>query len=211
MIPSDLAVILEESDAEDITISILHTDFENREARFKILVTGYSYEEEENFKYEWIIETVNYRTSKIMFDCSFNMEITTDHALLWQFSDKQSELYFNGFTDFTQNLYFDLYQTHYNCFENLEDFQQTIHNPRNFDRLRRPSSGLLARGPNKLMQLYGAILKGYGINYSIIGERLPTFWNGYGTEEEEGKAKVLFMAGSYIIADDFLFQNKIKR
>lgn len=211
MIPADLADILEKTDEEDITVSILHADFQNKDARFKILVSGHSYEEEEFFQYEWTIETVNYRTSKIMFDRDFHMKIMTDDALLWRFSDIQSELYFNGYTDFTQNLFFELYQAHYNCYENLEDFQETIYSPGNFERLRQPSAGLMAKGPNKLMKLYGQILKGYGINFSIVGERMPTFWNGSRAVDEDGKVKVLFIAGAYIIADEFIFKNKLKR
>lgn len=211
MIPADLADMLAKNDEEDLSIAILNANFENKEASFKILVSGYSYDEEAHFQYEWTIETVNYRTSKIMFDKQFYMEIVTEHPILWEFSDKQSELYFRGATDFTQNLYHELYQVHYSCFENLIDFQQSIYCPHNFERLRKPASGLFAKGSNQLMQRYGKILEGYGIHYSIVGERIPNFWNGNSLIEEGGLAKVLFIDSSYIIADDFLFKNKTKR
>lgn len=55
------------------------------------------------------------------------------------------------------------------------------------------------------MNMYADVLAKHNMTYSIIGDLVPTFWDGEKHVIETGKAKVLFIDNSYIIADDFDF------
>jgi hypothetical protein len=63
----------------------------------------------------------------------------------------------------------------------------------------------LASGPRKLLEKYATVLDRYNIRFSIIGDRVPQYWDGENHSDETGNAKVLFVDNSYIIADEFLF------
>ncbi len=205
MLPQKLTDILNEHDPEDIAISITKIDYETNNLKFVIKVKGFGYNDEENYEYSWTVNVSQYRTSKISLDFASSISISDTHPLLWQYSDKQSEIYFNGNCSDTDKLYLDLYKSHYACMEGLLDFEETINQSKDFDQLLKSQNGLLASGPNKLMILYADVLTRHRLHYSIIGDRVPTFWDGEKHVVEIGNAKVLFIDSAYIIADDFDF------
>jgi hypothetical protein len=205
VLPKILTDILNEHDPEDIAISVTKINYETNNLSFTIKVSGFGYNDEENYEHYWTVNVVQYRTSKISLDFASSISIRDTHPLLWQFSDKQSELYFNGNCNDADKLFLDLYRTHTACFEGLTDFEDTINQLENFNQLIDSKNGLLATGPNKLMVLYADILTKHDMTYSIIGDMVPTFWDGEKHVLENGKAKVLFIDNSYIISDDFDF------
>jgi hypothetical protein len=205
VLPKRLTEILNDHDPEDIAISITKIDFETNNLNFVLKVSGFGYNDEDNYEYRWTVNTEHYRTSKFSLDFASSISISDTHPLLWQFSDKQSELYFNGNCNDPDKLFLDLYKSHQACFEGLTDFEETINQHDNFEPLLKSRNGLLASGPNKLMSMYADVLPKHNLTYSIIGDRVPTFWDGDKHVLETGKAKVLFIDSSYIIADDFNF------
>jgi hypothetical protein len=205
VLPKRLTDILNDHDPGDIAISITKIDFETNNLNFVIKISGFGYNDEDNYEYRWTVNTVHYRTSKFSLDFACSIYITDTHPLLWQFSDKQSELYFNGICSDADRLFLDLYKAHNACFEGLIDFEETINQPDNFEPLLKSRNGLLASGPNKLMNMYADVLSKHNMSSSIIGDRVPTFWDGEKHVLETGKAKVLFIDNSYIVADDFEF------
>lgn len=205
MLPKRLTDILKEHDPEDISISITKLDFETNKLNFILRVAGFGYNDEDNYDCRWTVNVVQYRTSKISLDFASSISISDTHPLLWKFSDKQSELYFNGDCNDADKLFLDLYRTHKVYFEGLTDFEDTINQPDNFEQLLKSKNGLLATGPNKLMNVYADVLAKHGLTYSITGDRVPTFWDGEKHVVETGHAKVLFIDSSYIVGDDFEF------
>lgn len=205
MLPNKLIEILNTHDPEDIAISITKIDFKTTNLNLGIKVSGFGYNDEENYEYRWTISVTQYRTSKISFDFASSIAINDTHPLLWQYSDKQSEIYFNGNCSDTDKLFLDLYKMHNSYFEGLLNFEDTINQSANFDQLLKSKNGLLATGPNKLMIKYADVLSKHNIAHSIIGDRVPTFWDGEKHVLETGNAKILFIDNSYIIADDFNF------
>ncbi|HEU5166483.1 MAG TPA: hypothetical protein VFU29_13120 [Chitinophagaceae bacterium] len=205
MLPKRLIDILNEHDPEDIAISITKIDYETNNLNFIIKVSGFGYNDEENYEYRWTVNVIQYRTSKISLNFASSISISDNHPVLWQFSDKQSQLYFNGNCNDVDKLFLDLYRTHNICFEGLIDFEDTINQSDSLDHLLKSKNGLLATGPNKLMIMYADVLTKHNMNYSIIGDRVPTFWDGEKHVSETGKAKVMFMDNFYIVADDFDF------
>lgn len=205
MLPEKLQTILTEYDPEDIAISILQVDNENPDPSFKIQVSGFGYNDDENYVLEWIIKTVQFRSSRISFDPASSIEISNDDPLLWYYSDKQCSIYFNGSCNDTDKLFLDLYRVHNSIFNGQLNFEETLNQPYNFDSLIQSKNGLLASGPKKLLEKYAPALSRHNIQYSIIGDRVPQYWDGQKHNDETGNAKVLFIDNSYIIADDFVF------
>lgn len=194
MLPEKLNVLIEENEPEDVSIQILKADFENGDLNIKIRVSHIDH------VFEWKISAINYYTSRLSFNPANTIEILLDHPLLWFYLDIQSELYFNGICKNIDQLFVDLYQVHYRFFKGLMEFENTINCTSSFNNLITSKIGQLAKGPNLLMREYSIVLQKHGIDYSIIGERIP--WKG---EKEFGKPKVLFIDDSYIIAGDFIF------
>ena len=205
MLPEKLQNILTNHDPEDIAICILQVDNENPDPSFKIQVSGFGYNDEENYVLEWIIKTVQFRSSRISFDTASSIEISNNDPLLWYYSDKHCSLYFNGSCCDTDKLFIDLYRIHNSIFNGLSNFEDTLNQPNNFDNLIQSKNGLLASGPRKLLDKYATVLDKHNILYSIIGDRVPQYWDGEKHIDETGNAKVLFIGSSYIIADKFVF------
>lgn len=205
MLPEKLQDILTNHDPEDIAISILQVDNETPDPSFKIQVSGFGYNDEENYVLEWTIKTERYRSSRISLEAASSIKIIIDNPLLWYYSDKQSSIYFKGFCNDTDKLFLDLYRAHNSIFDGLQNFEETLNQPYNFDSLIQSKNGLLASGPRKLLEKYANVLDSHNIQYSIIGDRVPQYWDGEKHNDETGNAKVLFIDKSYIIADEFFF------
>ena len=207
MIPKDLSDILENYDPEDFDIVITKVDYETTNPRFDIQFSVKGYNDFESFIRRWTIDTKQHRQSKISLDFASTFQISTDHPILWKFSDNQSELYFSGHCSDANKLFIDLYKINLSLFENLIPFEDTIHFANDFEFLMKSSSGLLAKGPNKLMVKYAEVLERYSLNFSLIGDRMPTYydWDKELHIIETGNAKVLFIDNSFIVADDFIF------
>ena len=205
MLPEKLQDILTNHDPEDIAISFLQVDNENMEPIFKIQVSGFGYNDEENYVLEWRIKTVQYRSSRISLDAASSIELSNDDPLLWYYSDKQCSIYFKGYCSDTDKLFLDLYRVHNSIFNGLLNFEETLNQPSNFDSLIQSKNGLLANGPRKLLEKYATVLDKHKMQYSIIGDRVPQYWDGEKHIDEIGNATVLFIDSSYIIADKFVF------
>ncbi|MVN23524.1 hypothetical protein GO621_18550 [Mucilaginibacter sp. HMF7410] len=206
MLPKILKDILENYDPEDLDIVIKKVDYQASNPKLDIQVSVHGYHEQDNFVQRWNIETIQYRQSKFSLDYSSSLEISNDHPILWQFSDYQSSIYFSGNCSDPNLMFIDLYKLHKSLFEGLISFEETLNQGNDFcNFISNSTSGLLANGPKKLLVKYGEILKKYNLNYTIIGDRIPTYWNGEKHETEVGNAKVLFIDSSYIVADEFLF------
>jgi hypothetical protein len=205
VLPEKLQDILTNHDPEDIAISILQVDNDNPDPSFKIQVSGFGYNDEENYILEWIIKTVQFRSCRISFDPASSIEISNDNPLLWYHSDKQCSIYFDGSCGDTDKLFLELYRVHNSVFNGLLNFEETLNQPFNFDRLIQAKNGLLASGPRKLLEKYATVLDRYNIRHSIIGDQVPQYWDGGKHNDETGNAKVLFIDNSYIIADEFIF------
>ena len=119
--------------------------------------------------------------------------------------DKQSQLYFRGACSDSDKLFLDLYRVHNSIFGGLLNFETTINQAYNFGNLMKSRNALLASGPRQLMDEYRVVLERHKLECSIIGDRIPTYWDGENHVLENGSAKVLFIDNGYMIADAFEF------
>ena len=205
VLPINLTDILEKYDPEDFDIVITNVDYKTSEPKLDFQISVQGYNEEDNFVRSWTIETKHHRQSKIFLDSASSLEISKDHPILWKFSDMQSEIYFNGHCSDVDKLFISLYKIHRALFEDLIPFSDSIRSVDDLSWLMKTTSGLLAQGPRKLMTEYSGLLAQFNLQYSVIGDRIPTYWDGEKHVNEVGNAKVLFIDNSYIIADDFNF------
>jgi hypothetical protein len=206
VLPKDLTDILENNDPEDIRIAITKINFETSNPNFDIKVTVQGYNNDDNVVRCWTIKTEQYRKSKISLDLASTLDLNQDHPILWQFSDTHSEIYFSGHCSEPDKLFISLYKIHKTLFQDLIPFGDCIRDANDFNWLTNSPSGLLAQGPKKLMAKYASLLGQHNLEFSIIGDRVPTYWDGEKHVTETGNAKVLFIDNSYIIADDFQFK-----
>ncbi len=205
VIPKDLSAILENNDPEDFDIVITKVDNETSNPELGIQFCVKIHNNEDNFVRRWAIATKQYRKSRFSFDFASSLQISQDHPILWQFSDKHSDVYFRGHCHDADKLYLDLYKIHRALFEDLLPFEDTLTSVIDFNKLMTLPYGLLASGPQKLMKQYADILEQHNLSCSMIGDRTPTYWDGEKHATETGNAKVLFIDDSYIIAEEFHF------
>jgi hypothetical protein len=205
MIPNELSDFLENVDPEDLQIVITKADYKNSNPSFDIEVTSVTYDNEKNVVQNWTIETKQYRNCVISLSFCTTLQIVTNHPILWQYSDTQSSMYFSGKCSDANSLFVELYSIHESIFEGVVPFSEILYRTTDFSSAMESTSGLFAQGPRKLLEKFGQTLEKYNLKYTIIGDRIPSFWNGQEHLPETGDAKVLFINNSYVIASGFKF------
>jgi hypothetical protein len=88
------------------------------------------------------------------FGAHDDLTFSRDHVLLWGYKDPVSQLNFTGPTANRESLIWDLYERHHQITQGWIPFNRylSIHN-----RLS-DSHGVLARGPDRLLQEYASVL-----------------------------------------------------
>lgn len=209
VLPDKLQRILENFDPEDTLIIIERIEFEGSELFLKIKVSAAVHELDPE-TLELTLRTVRYRSSRLIMKNADAIEISFNSPLLWNYSDIQSALYFNGVCSDPHGLFVDLYNVHETIFGNLQHFNDTLNMGSNFEHLLNSGYGLLAKGPKALLTKYSMVLASYGISHSLVDTSIPKYWDGETRIPESGDAKILFIGDSYIIADKFIFADLSK-
>ena len=207
MLPEELSKIFEQYDYEDFNLGITNValDSDIFTAKFEIQSAGVG--DLDPLDTKWILTATGYRESRITFDYAANILISSEHPILWKYIDTQCELYFNGQCPDIGKFFADIYDIHYELFESYTPFESYL-NARHLYPLMEANNGLLARGPKKLLTRYAERLKDCGVDFSIIGERGATYWDGKSFIPESKDLKALFFSetGTYIVATGFQFQ-----
>ena len=188
--------MLENYEAEDINVTITKTDFSSKAPLFYLLIT-----QPDNPNQDWVLEVTGHTASQINFNTIqkySTIELNDNNSLLLQYTDIQCELYFNSSTTELDNLLLELNQI---SFRFYDLYQCSIIY---FDNLYRTRNGLLAKGSKTLLLQYAEVLNKFKISYNIIGERTPTYWDGFKHASTE-ELKILILKDSYIIGKDFIF------
>jgi hypothetical protein len=206
VIPEELQKIFDTCDEDDYSMYV--TGVENDKGNFKFSLTmnfHAVYDEEERFVQNWLVEAINYRHAKILFEATDSLYITEDHPLLWEFTDLQCQLYFEGACKDPRALFYDLYIMHRRLFEENKNFDINFNEEASYFQPFQFTGGLLCKGSKKLMLEYAKCLERNGMGYSIIGERMPVYFDGKEYVEEATDLKVLLLGQSYVVARAFLF------
>lgn len=152
---------------------------------------------------KWTIRAIGHRDSRITLGSAGGILLEEDHPLLWKYGDIQCELYFSGKWFEPENLIADLYKVDIGLFRNYQPFGTFLNG--DIFKLLEAEHGLLAKGPKKLLFKYAQCLEKHKVVYSMIGERLPTYWDGKAHIPEASGYKIMLfsMDYGYIIAKDF--------
>lgn len=206
MLPVELTKIFEEYDYEDLKLCITKVEYDTDIFIVSVEIKSAGIADQNALDEKWVLSAVGHRSSRISFDYAANINMKEEHPLLWKYTDVQCELYFNGQCQDPANLFVDIYKIHYELFRSHIPFG-TFLNSNHLTRLFQASNGLLASGPKKLLTIYADCLRQHGLDFSIIGERAPIYWNGEAFIPESPTFKILFMSetDTYIIAEEFLF------
>jgi hypothetical protein len=208
MLPKEIIDIPEGYTEDDYNLYITSVDYSTNDLVFDItLEMDWFIDKEDIFK-QWKVRTTGHRKNHISFDRTAFIAITNDHPLLWEFTDLQCELYFSGQCKDPAMLFYHLYLTHKSLFKIYQPFNISFGDDTNTSTRFQYTNGLLAEGPKKLITKYADCLKQNGLDYSIIGERPATCWDGKQFVNENKNLKVFLLGDTYIIAEDFLFTAK---
>ncbi|MBO9200218.1 MULTISPECIES: hypothetical protein [Niastella] len=188
MVPIEIQYLLDNHDEEDIHLLITKADFSGEIPILSLTVYEHGKEPQ-----NWTLEVIGHRASKVSFSSvveDSTILITDDHPLLWQYSDVQSELYFNGSGKDVYRVVSEINKIDFDLFGKYQRSSEQLYT------LLRASHGLLCKGPERLLSKYEKCLNKYGIDTSLVSGYIPT----------SGETLKLFLvSGSYIMGQDFLF------
>lgn len=205
MIPKKLKNIFTEFDKDDFTLYITRVDFDGDNFVFDFLIDVQNINEKGSFYQKWTVEATEHRKNHISLDQSDYLLIKDDHPLLWEFTDLQCQLYFTGNCKDHSRLFYDLYTTHKKLFGKHQCFEISFEDS-SFFKPFQYTNGLLTQGPKKLMEKYSNCLTQNGLDFNLIDEKPPKYWNGEQFMEQERSLKVLILGDTYVIAKDFSFK-----
>lgn len=213
MLPKLIDDIFEENTEDDYSIFLNNVRRTETGHELEVKIRVHDTDEQQGTQYTWKVEALEHRKSRFSLGYVDFLCITLDDPLLWEFTDVQCELYFNGQIENAAKLFHELYLTHKKLFGNYQPFEVVFAEMSSSFNHLLYSNGLVAKGSRKLMQLYAECLEGLGIGYSIVGERRPTYWDGNKHIPERESLKLLTLGDTFIIAEDFIFtlQNEDSR
>jgi hypothetical protein len=206
MVPEALTRIFEQYDYEDLRLCIIRVDFQSDIFRFDIEIKAEENGHQDPLGEQWTVTAIGIREQRISLNFAENIMLKEDHPLLWTFHDTQCQLYFAGTCRDPAGLFLEMYHIHRRLYENYVLFEDSL-NLTDFTRLFQLKGGLVSKGPRKLMSKYAEALTAFGLDFSIIGDWIPTIWNGEARVPERKDLKLLLMqqTKTYIIAEDFVF------
>jgi hypothetical protein len=196
LLPAEIKYVLDNYDPEDISISITRADFSGEMPVFNFTIYGL-----DDHPQNWTLEVAGHRTSELLFTSYISdteIHLTDDHPFLWQYSDIQSELFFNGSSPDIYRIISELNQIDFQLFGKYQHSSEQLYT------LLRSSNGSLGKGSKKLLTMYKECLNKYGIKASIVGEYSPTYNDGKNKFNGE-TLKIFLIGGSYIVGQDFIF------
>ncbi len=161
---------------------------------------------EQNETQLWQLQVKNYRDSKIdieNFGGYFNFY--SDHFLLWEFTDRETELYFKKPTGNPEKLLADIYTIHNAIFDNYISIEKFL-NGNNLLTLCNANHGLFARGSKQILKYYFNCLDKAGKEPYFYGDFPPKKWDGEKWVLEDKDLKVAILGGTYFVGQTFNFK-----
>lgn len=161
---------------------------------------------EQNETQLWQLQVLNCRDSKIDIDnLGGYFNFFSDHFLLWEFIDNETELYFKNGTDNPEKLLADIYSIHNSTFENYIPLEKFV-NGKNLLTQCKSNNGLFGRGPKGILNYYFDSLNKAGKEPYFYGDYIAKKWDGEKWVPEDKNLKVALLGGSYFIGQDFKFK-----
>ena len=210
VLPKELEDIFEEYTEDDYSLYVTKAEYFTDKFLLDFSLDVQDINDKGSIYQEWTIQADRQRKTHISFDFAPFIEFKEEHPLLWEFTDIQCQLYFNGQCNDFQKLFYDLYQTHKQLFGQYLCFSIPFAEETSYLKPFQYTNGLLTKGPKKLMEKYGECLKKNGLTCNFIGERQPMYWDGNQYIPETKDLKIMFIGNTYIIAEEFSFRRNGK-
>lgn len=123
------------------------------------------------------------------------LDLVDEHPLLWEFKHVNASAYFLGVpTDIRAALH-ALQAAHEKVCDSWIPFRRFFHAPVPLPDLLAAGSGLLARGPAEVLELYRSTLSQFGTAVNICSSDTP--------RGDTAGVKVLFVGSSYIVGSQW--------
>jgi len=205
VLPKELDEIFEEYTEDDYNLYITKIDYSTDDFIFDFCLEVQDINDKGEINQTWSVVAKGHRKNKLSFDFEPFIKIETEHPLLWEFHDTQCELYYSGQCEDIPKLFYDLYNVHREIFGNSNDLHIYLGDKNRDAKKFDYTNGLVAKGSKTLLLKYADCLKQNQLDYTIIGERPPKYWNGQEFIVESNNLKILFFGKGYVIAQDFAF------
>jgi hypothetical protein len=135
-------------------------------------------------------------------------EIYMDHILLSNHNESPVELTFSGQSQDVFSMIGKLYAKHVKIVGNYIPFHTYLNCSLDIVQLLNGRYGLLAEGPEKLINGYQEVLDAEGFTTSILPTRKPYYINGQFVNFQGERQYLLLMGSSYIVAADIKLQKE---
>lgn len=154
----------------------------------------------------WQLQVKDNRDDKIDFeDLGGYFSFYSEHCLLWEFTDVETELYFKKPTDNPEKLLAAIYTIHNTIFDNYISIEKFL-NGNNLLTLCNSNNGLFARGPKQILDHYFNSLQEAGNEPYFYGEYFPKKWDGERWMPESKDLKVALLGSTYFVGETFIFK-----
>jgi hypothetical protein len=202
IIPEAIKHLVDNYDPEDYFFKITEILRKESNAICKVeaIITCDDEDLKDSHRY-WTININGFKECKLTLAGDSNVEILTDHPLLWKYNDVQASLYFNGTCSDPYKLVLDLYQLN----EQLFDGHHNFINIKGYHHLLQQPGGFLASGPQKLLERYAQLLEIHALTTSIISKNIPTEWDGDKHVPVSRQTKMCWIGNDFIIGESIEF------
>lgn len=204
ILPIDLKNIFESVDYDEAGGLKFHSSlYLNNELHFNfsLFVDDDEYSETQF----WQLQVLGYRDAKIDINKLGNyFEFYSDHFLLCEFTDEQTELYFRKSANNPEKLLAEMYSVHHSIFDDYIPLEKFICGSNLLTKCQT-DFGQFARGPKRILQYYYDCLESSGNEPYFFGTSLPNRWDGEKFIPEEANLKIALLCGNYFIGQDFKF------
>lgn len=205
VLPENIKRIFEDYTEDDYKLFVTGVDYVTDKFNLDFFLDVEGINDKDAILQNWTIEVVGHRKSQVTFGyCKF-LKLIENDPLLWEFTDFQCELYFNGHIKDPAKLFYELYLIHKKLFKGYKSFDVSFCGDTEYFKQFQYSNGLLAKGSKNLMEHYAECLKQNGIDYSTVGDRRPTYWDGNKHIPEKDNLKLLLLGRTFVIAENFSF------
>lgn len=145
-------------------------------------------------------ESVDYRFSH---GCIADLELKSEHPVLWRFIKRQREIYFRGTVDSPHALIGAIAEAHAELVGNWLPLGTFLNPLVPIPELLAGGHGLFATGPEPLLDSYQSVLTASGLAVSGPSPRAPKYWNGRQWITDTTNWRALILGDSYIVGRAF--------
>lgn len=154
----------------------------------------------------WCVIVGEVEEHRIQLGRCGSMRFEAEHPLVWSSSEPQAGLYFSDAPRDVLGTVGALWRRHRQETRGWIPFERFLNGHLAVDRLLGTGAGLLAHGPQRLLEAYGLELDAQAVPWNIVGGRpltCPYPAPGAAPDEEDRSLRVLTFDASYVIGAGF--------